>query len=71
MDVLTSSQRFLLDWLSREDWSQAGECRGADLDHLVSAGLAEYGAQHPRGDDFRGVRLTDAGWAALRGEGSL
>lgn len=63
---LTKAQRFLLKWLSREDWSQVGECKGADLDHLISEGLAEYGPRSPRGDDYRVVRLTSAGHDCVR-----
>lgn len=63
---LTKSQRFLVEWLSREDWSQVGECKGADLDHLISEGLAEYGPHSPRGDDYRVVRLTATGHEAAR-----
>jgi hypothetical protein len=68
MIVLTADQRFLLDWLSREDWSAAGECRGQTLDNLIAHGLAEYGPEDRRGADYRGVRLTEAGWGMLRGE---
>lgn len=65
-EKLTSGARFLLDWLAKEDWSQVGECKGSELDHLITSRLAEYGPAHPRGDDFRAVRLTEAGHAALQ-----
>ena len=63
--TLTKAQRFLLEWLSREDWSAYGECYGRELDELLRAGLAEM-AQHGAAISGRtGVRLTDAGRAAL------
>lgn len=69
MKGLTKAQRFLLEWLSREDWSAYGECCGRDLDHLLREGLAET-AQHGRAISGRtGVRLTPAGLAALADEG--
>lgn len=63
MPKLTKAQANMADWLSREEWSAYGECRGADLDFLVASGLAEYAHQPPT--DRTGVRLTDAGRAAL------
>lgn len=68
-----TSERFLLEWLSREDFSQYGECHGQDLDALVSKGLAQI---HAPGEHqvfiangqslmYRAVSLTDAGRSAL------
>lgn len=65
MDVritLSKSQAFLLEWLSKEEWSAYGECRGADLDFLISVGLATCASQPP--SDRVGVGLTEAGRAA-------
>lgn len=62
MDVtitLTQSQAFLVDWLSKEDWSAYGECRGPDLDYLVKLGLATCEAIPPH--DRTGVGLTETG----------
>jgi hypothetical protein len=63
VEGLTKAQRFVLEWLSKEDSSAYGECRGSDLDALLSAGLAKV-RNRERGDYAR-VELTDAGRAAL------
>ena len=65
MDGLTSFQKFLLDWLSKAD-APYGECRGKDLDILVSRGLVAVGPV-PSGcsRDYARVDLTDAGRDAL------
>lgn len=68
MEKMTSGTRFLLDWLAKEDWSQVGECSGPELDYLLEHRLAEYGPANPRGNDFRSVRLTDAGREALKAQ---
>lgn len=78
---MTQSQRDLLDWLSREEFSQYGECHGKDLDALIEAGLAQlHGPETEldntfiakgRGIMFRAVSLTAAGLAKaqqLRGK---
>lgn len=67
MADLTPTERFMLDWLSKADWAQLGECKGRTLDRLLELGLAEINdAAIPQGrEDWRGVRLTEAGWAAL------
>ena len=67
-DLLTPRERFLLDWLSKEDWSLLGECKGPQLDKLVVLGLAEINdvAVPPGREDWRGVRLTEAGWQEVR-----
>lgn len=64
---LPPSQWFLLEWLSKEDWSSYGECIGIDLAELIAKGLAVLGPI-PEGRDhlYRGVALTDAGWDMLR-----
>jgi len=65
----------LLEWLSKEDFSQYGECHGKALDALIAKGLAQH---HPgtgrnnsfiaKGDDimFDKVSLTDAGWQLFK-----
>ena len=63
MPDLTKPQRFVLEWLSKEDSSAYGECRGPDLDALVRLGLASV-AQPV--NDWSGVSLTDAGREALK-----
>lgn len=76
MDVtitLSKSQAQLVDWLSKEEWSAYGECRGPDLDFLIAIGLATLASQPPH--DRVGVGLTEAGrqahaagtWAARLG----
>lgn len=76
MTDLTKDQRDLLDWLSKEDTSQYGECHGAALDRLVELGLAQvHGAETERNNTFiakgdgimfRAVSLTERGWVALK-----
>ena len=78
MSNLTSSEKFLLDWLSREDFSQYGECHGKDLDALVAKGLVQVHGEDSgwnntfiaKGRDimFRAVSLTEAGWEARKQE---
>ena len=69
-EPLTPTERFLLEWLSKEDWSRLGECRGLPLDKLLQRGLAEVSTAQmkPGYEDYRGVRLTEAGWKELRNE---
>jgi hypothetical protein len=60
------TEQFLLNWLSKEESSAYGECRGAVLDGLIAKGFAEVAAPPPgRDKDYARVRLTDAGRAAL------
>jgi hypothetical protein len=76
MTTLNSSEKDLLQWLSSEDFSQYGECYGANLDRLVALGLAEVMGEETemnntfiakgRGIMFRAVRLTEAGWAKVK-----
>jgi hypothetical protein len=78
MTDLTASERDLLHWLSREDFSQYGECHGKALDRLVALGLAQVHGEETetnntfiakgRGIMFRAVSLTDAGWGVAKGE---
>jgi len=75
---LTAPERDLLDWLSKEDFSQYGECHGRALDKLIALGLAQVHApgQHQnfiandpagvKGIMFCAVSLTTAGWAAVK-----
>lgn len=67
--TFTSSQHHLLDWLSKEDSSTYGECKGKDLDHLMERGLVEWKARDRRGDDFGQVGLTEAGIVEARALG--
>ena len=59
------SECHLLHWLSTEDVSAYGECKGKDLDRLKELGLVtfDFDPASPRAD-YGGVRLTDAGKAA-------
>jgi hypothetical protein len=63
---LTSQEKFLLEWLGKEDSSALGECEGQSLNVLVNLDLAEVGPPraglHPH---YRRVSLTEAGRAAL------
>jgi hypothetical protein len=64
---LMSQEKFLLDWLSKEDFSSLGECEGQSLTVLINCGLAQVGrdALGRRGLSAP-VSLTEAGWALLR-----
>lgn len=60
------TDEFLLEWLSKEDSSAYGECRGEALDRLIGKGFAEVGPTPPGLDkNYARVRLTEAGRAAL------
>lgn len=70
MENLTDDERSLLVWLSKEDFSQYGECYGEALNKLVSKGLAKIhdDGNHQTGFIARGrslmhltVSLTEAG----------
>lgn len=66
--VLTEHERFLLEWLAKENASPYGECRGKALDRLVALGLA-WIAPVPDGVDsnYADVSVTVAGRKALGG----
>jgi hypothetical protein len=76
MSDLTHEERDLLDWLSREDFSQYGECYGKSLDRLMALGLAQLHGEETetqncfiakgRGIMFRAVSLTQAGFQKAR-----
>lgn len=70
MEKLTSAQCFLLEWLSKEESSAFGECRGSDLQVLLELKLAELGPYpfHLNDENYRRVSLTEAGCAALAKE---
>jgi len=81
MGEMTDAELGLLDWLSKEEFSQYGECHGETLDKLIANGLAqvcEPGAGQggfiakdhtgAKGMMYRAVTLTDAGRAALKRE---
>ncbi|GAA5544237.1 MULTISPECIES: hypothetical protein [Hyphomicrobiales] len=60
------TDEFLLVWLSKEESSAYGECRGEALDRLIAKGFAEVGPTPPgRDKNYARVRLTDAGREAL------
>lgn len=75
---LSADERDLLEWLSKEDYSQYGECHGPALDVLMARGLAQvhgpgehqnFIASDPagvKGIMFRAVSLTEAGWMAVK-----
>jgi len=79
MSVLTPSEKNLLLWLNGEDYSQYGECHGADLDSLITQGLAQihgpgeyqsgFIAQDHTGEKgmkYRAVSLTKLGVQLVR-----
>jgi hypothetical protein len=63
---LTLNEAFLLRWLSCDDVSELGECKGTALDGLASKGLVEVAPNWSRAGprpDFDHVTLTAAGRA--------
>jgi hypothetical protein len=72
MTNLTVSEKDLLLWLSREDFSQYGECHGGALDSLIAKGLAQLHGEETETNNtfiakghgimFRAVSLTEAGY---------
>lgn len=62
---LTDEDQFILDWLSKEETSQVGECEGKAFGRLLGFGLAELGPEDPRGEQYRTVKLTDKGKALV------
>lgn len=61
--ILTSQEKFLLEWLSKEDFSHYGECEGLALNVLVNTGLAKV--THSERDGWALVSLTSKGRQAL------
>ncbi len=66
MAGLTANERFLLEWLSKEDASSRGECSGPSLNNLMAFGLVETSAEDARGPDYDAIRCTEAGYALAR-----
>lgn len=64
MTTLTEKQRFMLEWLAKEDASTFGECHGATLDGLVLRGLARIAGTGGRA----AVSITEAGARAIEGD---
>jgi hypothetical protein len=72
MTSLTVSEKDLLLWLSREDFSQYGECHGGAQDSLIAKGLAQLHGEETETNNtfiakghgimFRAVSLTEAGY---------
>lgn len=62
---LTSGERFMLEWLSKEESSALGECEGGDLAHLEQMSLAVIVPIEGKHRHYSRVSLTDAGRAAL------
>lgn len=56
----------LLDWLSKEDASLYGECKGELLDSLRQSGFVQIEPPPPgRSNDYARVSLTEEGWIEL------
>lgn len=64
--TLTKNERFVLEWLAKEDDSLYGEARGKAYDALLELGLVEVCYRDRRGEDYNRVRLTEAGFAYLK-----
>lgn len=62
---LNTSEQFLIDWLSKEDWSSYGECYGKDFDRLSALGIVERKPSNRsrEHEHFDLCRLTEAGQA--------
>lgn len=64
---LTKDERFLLEWLGREDVSAYGECYGPSLDHLAALGIVLIEPYGPGlADHYGRVTLTDLGRTTLK-----
>lgn len=66
---LTREQRFLLEWLAKEDSSALGECEGSALNTLIERGYATIGPMpdgHPR--QYARVKVTETGFEMLKQE---
>lgn len=65
VEKLTSAEKFLLEWLSKEESSAYGECHGQPLTVLINMGLA---MTHDGRDtnDYSRISLTPAGFEAVR-----
>lgn len=59
------TEAFLLNWLSKEDSSIYGECRGIQLSSLISKGEVKIIYKDLRGEDYNRVALTEKGWISL------
>lgn len=77
--TLTADEQDLIEWLSKEDFSQYGECHGKALNALIEQGLAQIHGAHENQSGFiakephdtksmmyRAVSLTEAGWAKVK-----
>jgi hypothetical protein len=62
---LTSGERFLLEWLAKEDSSALGECEGADLAHLEQMALVVIQPVEGKHRHYSRVSVTEPGLAAL------
>lgn len=65
---LSKDERFLLEWLSKEGYSQYGECCGESLNGLIAKGLATVHSFAAQGSarPYCLVALTDAGRASIQ-----
>lgn len=65
---LSKDEIFVLEWLTKEDFSLLGECKGAALAGLVGRGFAHIGPIPVGRTDpnYRLASLTDAGWSAFK-----
>ena len=77
---LDKSERDLLLWLAKEDFSQYGECDGHALDGLIAKGLAQVheGREYQEragfiakgdGPKYRAVSLTPRGYVVAIEQG--
>jgi hypothetical protein len=76
MTDITPSEKWMLEWLSKEDFSQYGECYGRTLEALIARGFVQVHGEETETNNtfiakghgimFRAVSLTDAGRAAVK-----
>lgn len=62
-DQFEKTRMFVLEWLSKEEWSAYGECEGAALSSLLDDGLAVLAHKPPTGRT--GVAITPSGLQKL------
>ena len=65
--ALTPIEEFLLRWLSKQEFSQYGECFGKTFDRLIERGLVQIHEPAPHRTkemEYREVSLTEAGRSA-------
>lgn len=63
---LNKTEKMLLEWLSKEDESNLGECDSTELDSLVNLGYATVRETRGFSRPYSKVSVTDKGWELLK-----